>query len=286
MSDLGRAVQTGGTTARADSGPSWLDSSWWAQLQPGSWRGVGFVMDAAENKAGRRTALHEYPYRDSVWVEDIGRLPRRFAFQAFLTGDDVYQQRDRMMRACEQAGPGTLVHPTLGTVQCVLLDFTSTDRRERGRLVELAFQFIVAGDIQLPAASTATGENVTAAAGRVLGATAADLSRTLIDKLGLPATPSSSTAVARAMPRTVMPAPATQSLAGFPALAVEAVNDPTRALNAVTGLPGLFGRYSAGRRGTMLPSSATVDSVLADSITTRQAVLDAAASLQTALQGL
>ena len=35
--------------------------------------------------------------------------------QAFLTGDDVYQQRDAMLKACEQSGPGTLVHPTLGS---------------------------------------------------------------------------------------------------------------------------------------------------------------------------
>ena len=126
---LGPLTQTAGLTLTPDtSSTSWLQGSWWQQLQPGSWRGVGFVMDAAENRAGRRVAVHEYPYRDTVWAEDLGRLPRRFAFQAFLVGDDVYQQRNAMILACEQPGEGTLVHPTLGAVQCVLLDFTTTER--------------------------------------------------------------------------------------------------------------------------------------------------------------
>ncbi|HSR77153.1 MAG TPA: DNA circularization N-terminal domain-containing protein, partial [Xanthobacteraceae bacterium] len=74
--------QTAGLNLRIDNREGgWLESRWWEQLQPGSWRGVPFVMDAAENRAGRRTAIHEYPYRDTVWVEDLGRLPRRFAFQ-------------------------------------------------------------------------------------------------------------------------------------------------------------------------------------------------------------
>ena len=137
----------GNALAIDQSGNSWLASSWWEQLQPGSWRGVGFVMDTAETKAGRRTSMHEYPYRDTVWVEDLGRLPRHFAFTAYLTGDDVYQQRNAMIQACEQPGEGTLVHPTLGSVQCVLVDFTAADRRERGRYVEISLVFVVSGDI-------------------------------------------------------------------------------------------------------------------------------------------
>ena len=118
---IGPLVQVAGTALQTDqSDASWLDGTWWERLQPGSWRGVGFVMDAAENRAGRRTAIHEYPYRDTVWVEDLGRLPRRFAFQAFQVGDDVYQQRDAMIQACEQPGEGTLVHPTLGSVNTTI----------------------------------------------------------------------------------------------------------------------------------------------------------------------
>jgi prophage DNA circulation protein len=269
MSDLipagiGPFVQTVGYVALADTtGASWQGSTWWQQLQPGSWRGVGFVMDAVETRAGRRTATHEYPYRDTVWVEDLGKLPRRFAFQAFLVGDDVYQQRDAMVRASEQPGAGTLVHPTMGTLQCVLVDLSVTDRRERGRYVELAFAFILSADVQYPASVLATGANIIAKAEALNTASAADLSRTLS---GMPAIPLFST---RAVP-------------AYAGLAIGAVNDPTLALNAVRGLQGYYGRYATGRRSTLLPADATAASVLSHATTQRTAVLTAASALQAA----
>lgn len=256
-------IGTSAGTPIDNSGQSWLAGSWWQNLQPGSWRGCGFVMEAAENRAGRRTAVHEYPYRDTVWVEDLGRLPRRFAFQAFLVGDDVYQQRNALISACEQAGAGTLVHPTLGSLQCVLIDFSTTDRRDRGRYVEVTFQFILAGDLTFPTSSIATGANVLSMGSALNTASAADLSRSLG---GMSFVPNIST--------TFIPS--------FSTAAVNAVNDATRSLNAVAGLQGLFGRFSSGNMSTLLPSSASVASQLSNSINTRQAVLDAAAALSQA----
>jgi prophage DNA circulation protein len=264
---IGPLTQTAGRSLAADTNPtSWLDASWWEQLRPGSWRGVGFVMDAAETKAGRRVAVHEYPYRDTVWAEDLGRLPRRFSFQAFLVGDDVYQQRNAMIQACEQPGEGTLVHPTLGSVQCVLLDFTTTDRRERGRMVEIAFAFVVSGDILFPAAVAATGDQINSLALGLNQASAYDLAAAV-------------TASTAARQQIAM-------VDAFAGLAVTAVNDPARALSAVAGLPGYYGRYAAGNRGTTLPGSATVASCLANSITTRTTVISASAALSAAARGL
>lgn len=258
-----QATQDSGIDLAGDNRPgSWLASSWWQQLQPGSWRGVGFVMDAAENRAGRRVALHEYPYRDTVWPEDLGKLPRRFAFQAFLVGDDVYRQRNAMVAACEQAGPGTLVHPTMGTVTCTLLEFSTTDRRERGRMVEVAFQFVVGGDQLLPVPASSTGAAVGDAAAGVNTASASDLGLAL-GALGS------------------VPQAATRALPQFGALALQVIDDPARALGAVAGLAGYFGRYASGSRTTLLPATATIASTLADSITRRSAVLADVARLTT-----
>jgi len=243
-----------------NSGTSWLAGNWWQHLQPGSWRGHGFVMDVAENRMGRRTAVHEYPYRDSVWVEDLGRLPRRFAVQAYLTGDDVYQQRDAMIAACEQPGAGTLVHPTLGALQVICIDFATVDRRERGRWVEITLQFILSGDLTFPTSSIATGDNVTAAAGALNTASAADLSRSL-------------SAV------SFVPNVSTAFVPSFATAAINAVNDPARSLNAVAGLVGLYGRYSSGPMATLQPATTTVQTALAAAVTTRQTVLDAAHAL-------
>jgi prophage DNA circulation protein len=267
-SGIGSIVQGIGTAATIDNtGLSWEGSTWWQQLQPGSWRGVGFVMDAAETKAGRRVAVHEYPYRDTIWAEDLGKLPRRFSFQAFIVGDDCYQQRDAMISACETAGPGTLVHPTLGSLSVVLLDFSTTDRRERGRMVEISFAFIMAGDVQFPTAAAATGQNVVNAAAKLTGASTADLSSTL-SSIG------------------TLPASGLAGVSGFASLATLAVDDPTRALNAVNGLTGYYGRYATGALMSLLPPSATVATQLAANIAARTTVYSAAQGLSAALAAL
>ena len=109
-----------------------------------------------------------------------------------MTGDDAYQQRDAMLKAAQQSGPGTLVHPTLGSIQCVLLEYQCSDRRERGRVVEIQFSFIVAGDVKYPSTATATGQNVTDAAGKLTTASSSDLGSAL-SKVGKVATEATST---------------------------------------------------------------------------------------------
>jgi prophage DNA circulation protein len=253
------AQNIGNAFAPDNSGNSWAGGGWWQQLQPGSWRGCGFVLDAGETRAGRRIAIHEYPYRDDAWAEDLGKLPRRFSVQAYITGDDVYQQRDAMLRAVEQSGPGTLIHPTLGSVQCVLLEFACADRRERGRYIELQFTFILAGDVQYPSTSIATGSAVLNAATNLTTASASDLAGTLRQIVSVPQA-------------------AIATVQQFTGMASAAVADASRIVGSVRGLQGFFGRYATGSRATMLPATATVSSVLGAVTTTRTAV-DSAANL-------
>ena len=42
---------------------------WAASLQPASWNGIPFAVRASQIRRGRRVAVHEYPFRDDVWVE-------------------------------------------------------------------------------------------------------------------------------------------------------------------------------------------------------------------------
>lgn len=248
-----------------NSGQTWLGGAWIDRLQPGSWRGVGFVLDAGETIAGRRVAIHEYPYRDTAWPEDLGKLPRRFNVQAFLVGDDVYSQRDAMVSACEQAGSGTLVHPTLGSVEVVLLQFAVTDRRERGRVVEVTMQFMLASDVRFPGTAIASADAITSAAGALTVASQGDLATTLA---GFPNVPA-----------------AAMQVSGFTSTAIAAVNDATRALNAVRGLTGIYGRFANGGLQTLQAPGMTVQGALAAATTTRTAVLSAAGTVNT-LAGL
>jgi prophage DNA circulation protein len=244
VNDVARLGQSlGGALAPDNSGLSFAGGSWFQQLQPGSWRGVGFVLDAGQTKAGRRVAIHEYPYRDTAWSEDLGKLPRRFSVEAYLTGDDVYQRRDAMIAACEQPGPGTLVHPTLGSQECVLLDFVVTDRRERGRYVEVALTFIIAGDVLYPGTTLATGDAITAASAALNAASKGDLGGALA-------------AVTSSVHQV------TGAVGQFTGIAGTLVNDASRVFGAVRGLSGYFGRFATGNRSRLLSPLATVQTAL------------------------
>lgn len=259
VNDVARLGQTfGGSRMFDTSTASWASGSWFQQLQPGSWRGVPFVLDSGDTAAGRRVAIHEYPYRDETWAEDLGRLPRRFSIQAWVVGDDCYQQRDAMMRACEQSGAGTLVHPTLGSIECVLMEFQTSDRRERGRVVEFQFAFIVAGDVKFPATALATAANVGAMVSKLTTASASDLGSTL----------SSIGSIAKSAIGTVTK---------YTSIASSIVGDATRVFNSVRGLVGFHGRYSTGNRSTLQKVTTTVQSALSAATTARTLVTNSAA---------
>lgn len=254
---FGSTAQVVGSARTIDnSGNSFTGGYWWEQLQPGSWRGVGFVLDAGQTAAGRRIALHEYPYRDDAWAEDLGKLPRRFSIQAFLVGDDVYSQRDAMLAQVEKSGSGTLVHPTLGSIECVLLEFAATDRRERGRYVELQFSFIIAGDVKYPATAIATGSLVDGAMQRLGVASTNDFS-------------------ARMSAVSAFPQQALGAVGQFTSLATSAVSDAGRIIGAVRGLQGFYGRFSMGSLSTLQPVTMTVQGALAAATTARSAVFAA-----------
>jgi prophage DNA circulation protein len=121
-------------------------SDWRDFLRDASWRGVPFAVLTHEARAGRSTAVHDYPFRDDVWVEDLGRAPRRFALTGFLVGDDVISVEDEMIEAAEVEGPGELVHPHFGLLYVSLLDFSAAARSDLGRVVELQFLFIQGGE--------------------------------------------------------------------------------------------------------------------------------------------
>lgn len=107
-------------------GDSW---KWEENLHPASFRGVPFAVTDGESQFGRRQAVHEYPMRDRVWVEDLGRGTRRITLQGFIvqgsriySAGDVLTQRDSLVVACETKGSGTLVHPTLGELTVSIPD--------------------------------------------------------------------------------------------------------------------------------------------------------------------
>ncbi|WP_158250773.1 DNA circularization protein [Xanthomonas albilineans] len=119
-------------------------------LHPASFRGIAFQVNGADCGVGRRVQIHEYPQRDTPWVEDLGRATREIALDAFLIGADYIDQANALLCALETGGPGTLVHPWLGTMQ-VCLSAPARVRFDAGLgVATVSLSFVESGELTFP----------------------------------------------------------------------------------------------------------------------------------------
>lgn len=135
--------------------------SWKDKLQDASLRGIAFKVDSDEATFGRRVQVHEYPNRDKPWAEDLGRATRRFSVQAYLIGDDFFEQRNRLIEAIEKPGSCTLVHPYYGEMTVVVDDAVRVSHSQsEGRMCRVSFSFVESGELSFPTAGLATGQKL------------------------------------------------------------------------------------------------------------------------------
>ncbi len=250
--------------------------SWWDQLRPASWRGVPFGVFGGTARFGRRNAIHQYPNRDTVWVEDLGRTARRISMTAFLVGDDAIAQRERLLAACESPGDGELIHPTLGRLTVSLIDIASEERWDQGRVFAVSLAFVEGGKRVFPNAAISTGSTVSSAADAADSAASADFSTRALAALNQGA---------------AVVGEATSVAAAWTAKAQRIGNDASNLYFLVGSLPGSYGRYSGTRTGVVsapaLPAPGiTLQSLLANGTILKSAVATAGSNLSSSASGL
>lgn len=125
-------------------------------LQPASFRGVPFEVEGSDLEAGRRVQLHEYPQRDKPYVEDLGRATRALTINAFVVGADYVARANRVLAAIEEGGPGTLVHPWLGSMQVSVKDVLRVSFDRALGIARITFSFVEAGELEFPSAGSST----------------------------------------------------------------------------------------------------------------------------------
>ena len=257
--------------------------SFWDSLQPASLSGIPFAVLGANGKFGRRTALHEYPFRDTPWAEDIGKSSRRFVITGFILendlvyqGGDVIDQRDQLIAAVEVAGPKTLMHPTMGTMQVSLTDgITITEKWDKGKYFEITFPFVESGKRVFPSVNDDTGTQVQNNAASANTAVASDFSNNTIN--GEPDIESSQV-----------------TTAAWLSTSNQVTNDATNIFNMVAELPapinGTYGRFFGGSLSGFMPSTApaidpttTVDDLIAAGSAARVSVTASALGLTAAI---
>jgi len=264
------------------------------ELHQASWRGVPFGVFGGEIKFGRRNAVHEYPKRGEVWVEDLGRSARKIAISAFLVEDDlkfgggsVIEQRDRLIAACEKEGADKLVHPTLGEMTVSLMEATSGEQWDKGRVFEIRLTFIESGKRIFPSEVVSTQDAVNAAADAADAAASLDFSAGAAGLLQ-----NGAAVVSQAMSTVGSVVGQVQSLAA----------NATSAIHMVTSLPiglpsslaGSLGRYAGGALSGFMPNNvkntvspaATVQSLISLGVAARANVGAAASELTTVTASL
>jgi prophage DNA circulation protein len=257
---------------------------WADQLQRATWRGLPFAITEDDLRPGRRIVLHEYPYRNTPYPEDLGLATVTIPVTGFLTGDDLFDQRDAMRTAVDQAGPGEFVHPSLGSMQGVVIN-PSFLTRPVGRTIEFRFTFIRSGQSApiYPTATASTQSTAIDAADAADTICASDFVDDVTDAVALgQAVVQSAVATVTGFVATVVgTAEALEQLAAA-AIALPGeiltpiiagvgqiagiINDAAVMAGAVLGLVApvgyYFGRYSTMGLTALLSGSATVASQL------------------------
>ena len=121
------------------------------QLQPASFRGVPFEVEASGITVGRRTVVHEYPQRDRPYVEDMGRATRNITLQCFVVGSDYLEQAQALMHELEEPGPGTLIHPWLGEMEVTITSVSELQFDQGLGVASVTITATEAGDLDFPA---------------------------------------------------------------------------------------------------------------------------------------
>ncbi len=271
----------GGLASAADNLGSLLTGDWFSSLKTASFGGVPFGIFEIRNTTGRQQAIHTYPFRDDVWVEDLGLKPRAFEVIGFLLENDlktqrgsVIDQRDALFFVCESAATATLVHPTFGTVNNVAcLSVEAIERLDLGAVFEIRLTLIVSGPRKFPATQVSTEDDSANKAAALKEKSPLDYAKDIAIHIR------NGAAVVQKAVSTVV---------GWYQLGVTAVNDVKRVIGAVSTLSGNFGRlFGGGNSGySSSNSKASLNTTPADLIAAaaagRAAVVSTGAAMQAA----
>jgi len=126
--------------------------AWRDNYRAATFRGVGFFVATADSSHGRRQAVHETAQRDIPYTEDLGRKSREFGITGYLLGKEYDVAREELIKACEQAGPGVLVHPYRGELTVVCRGLTVSESSDEGGKCTISMTFLEAGEASYPSA--------------------------------------------------------------------------------------------------------------------------------------
>ena len=148
--------------------------SWRDKLQQASFREVPFKVISIGTEVGRRTVLHQYPFNDEPYAEDLGKDASMYTVVGYIiqTVDndfDYFAERDALIDALNTKGPGTLIHPWRGPITVAALGRIQLQETfSEGGIARFTMTFVDAGRVQVPLGVIAPESTADIAADNVL----------------------------------------------------------------------------------------------------------------------
>lgn len=127
------------------------------ELQPGSYKGVSFLIGSSNVAGGRKDIKHSFPDSNRQAIEDLGLSPRIYSITATITGDNYIASRDRFISVLEEGGTGILIHPLYGQIENVVArSYTLVENMTELGDGRISIVFEISDDIGIPEQSENT----------------------------------------------------------------------------------------------------------------------------------
>lgn len=195
----------------------------------GMWKGAPFLYQEVKGTIGRRTILTEYPGKKAKpRVEDMGPATGIFTMDVFVMGPNYDVDRDVLRAAFNDPGPGELIHPYWGKMQCTVHGPVSVvETTRRGGMAVFSVTFVQDGaDLKL-LETRPTEDIVDELAEQVVEVSESEFSELFTVIAAIEST------IDAAVEAVQTVASAYNTIKGKIAAALQVINDATAAINSV-----------------------------------------------------
>lgn len=135
--------------------------AWKDELQDASFRGITFECISIKDAVSKTNSIHQAPYSDSAYVEDMGKEPRKITIQAVFSGEYCKSESDGLIDALNERGTGELVHPIYGVCSANVVSYGISHDADSVDVCSISIDFIVSKEDHLFFTPiTATQENI------------------------------------------------------------------------------------------------------------------------------
>lgn len=124
--------------------------AWRDNLREASFKGVSFKVQDHEREGSRRLVINRYPFRETPFTEDLGRNEKKWSISGYIVGPEYMAARDALLDAVENGGAGILIHPYLGTIECICSEWRFRESQTEGGMVSFTLGFVEPGENIFP----------------------------------------------------------------------------------------------------------------------------------------